>query len=80
MNDVIIAQIQARLRRVERQNRVLVALLCAVVGIASIAAANAGPNLVSADEVRSRRFTLLAPNGSVAAEWYSDSNGGLHGP
>jgi len=80
MNDMTLVQIQTRLRRVERQNRVLIALLCVAVGIASLAAAKAGPNVVSADEVRTHRFILLAPNGAVAGDWYSDANGGLHGP
>jgi len=80
MNDVTLAQIQARLQRVERQNRALIALLCGAVGIVLLGAMDPVPNVISVDEIRTHRITLLAPNGSVAAAWYSDENGGLIGP
>lgn len=57
MNDTTLTQIQTRLQRVERQNRVLIALLCAVVGIASLGATKRGPTVVSVDEVRTRRIS-----------------------
>jgi hypothetical protein len=40
MNANLPAEIQARLNRLERQNRILFVLLCAMVGVASIAATN----------------------------------------
>jgi hypothetical protein len=72
MDDVTLTHIQTRLQRLERQNRILIGLLCAAVGVGSIAATNAAPNVVTADEVRAHRFTLLDPNGGVADDWYSD--------
>ena len=81
MDDLALAHIHMRLRRVERQNRILIGLLCAAVGVGlavgSIAATNAAPTVITADEVRAHRFTLLDPNGSVADDWYSD---GLNPP
>ena len=80
MNDVTLIQIQMRLQRVERQNRVLIALLCGVAGIVLLGAMSPDPKVISADEIRAHRFTLLDPNGEVADWWYSDSPGGYHGP
>jgi len=80
MNEVTLTQIQTRLQRVERQNRVLIALLCAVTGIVLLGATSPEPKVISVDEIRAHRFTLLDPNGDVADWWYSDSPGGYHGP
>jgi hypothetical protein len=77
MDDATLTHIQTRLRRLERQNRILIGLLCAAVGVGSIAATNAAPNVITAEEVRAHRFTLLDPNGGVADDWYSD---GLNPP
>ena len=73
MNDLSLADMEARLRRLERQNRVLVALLCAALALGSIAASNAQPTILTATEVRAQRFTLLDPNGRVADDWYTTS-------
>ncbi|MGO8866760.1 MAG: hypothetical protein ACLQME_09695 [Alphaproteobacteria bacterium] len=80
MDDVTLSQIQTRLRRVERQNRVLIALLCGAVGIVVLGAMDPVPKVISVDEIRTHRITLLDPHGGVAAAWYSDENGGLIGP
>jgi hypothetical protein len=61
-----LARIEYRLARVERQNRILIGLLCAMAAVASITATHAASNLVIADEVRAHRFTLLDPRGGVA--------------
>ena len=74
MNDLALADVERRLRRVERQNRVLVVLLCAALALSSIAASNAQQTILSAYEVRAQRFTLLDPNGEVADDWYTLSN------
>ena len=55
-------EIQARLNRLERQNRVLIGVLCAVVGAASIAATN------HSGEVRTAHFTLIDNHGKPLAE------------
>jgi hypothetical protein len=76
MSDAVFSEITARLRRLERQNRqnrILIVLLCAALGVASIAATKAAPNVVIADDVRSHRFTLLDPNGGVADDWYTNN-------
>ena len=80
MNDVTFVQIQARLKRVERQNRVLFALLCAAIGIASLGATHRGSSVISAEEIRAHRFSVLDPTGAVVAAWYSSEVGSYHGP
>jgi hypothetical protein len=72
MDDAAIAQIQRRLSRVERQNRILMGLLCAALVVGSVAATHAAPNVIVADEVRAHRFMLLDPNGGLADDWYTD--------
>jgi hypothetical protein len=68
-----LADVEKRVRRLERENRVLVVLLAAVLAVASIAASNAQPTVVTAGEIRAQRFTLLDPNGGVADDWYATS-------
>ncbi|MGD0722069.1 MAG: hypothetical protein ABR970_13610 [Roseiarcus sp.] len=75
MNDIALAEIQTRLKRVEQQNRVLVTLLCAIVGLASLGAAKRSSNVVAADEIRAHKFSVIDPDGDVVAAWYSDSPG-----
>lgn len=62
--------LEMRVRRLERQNRVLIALLCIAVAAASIAATHAAPNVITAQEVRAQRFTLIDPRGGIADDWY----------
>jgi hypothetical protein len=69
MDDASISTIQNRLARVEGQNRVLFALLCATAGLLLIGAAAPGPNVITVDEVRAHQFTLLDPNGHEADTW-----------
>jgi hypothetical protein len=71
MDDTTLARIESRLARVERHNRILIVLLCAMAAVASIAATHAAPKVVVADEVRAHRFTLLDPRGGVADDWYA---------
>jgi hypothetical protein len=75
MNDSALADVERRVRRLERQNRVLVILLGAALTLGSIAATHAQQSVVSAYEVRAQRFTLLYPDGRVADNWYSDPTG-----
>lgn len=71
MTDPAFARLEARLARVERQNRILAGLLLAALAVASIAVTEAAPNVVTADEVRAHRFTLIDPQGGVADNWYA---------
>jgi hypothetical protein len=59
MNANLLAEIQARLNRLERQNRILFVLLCAMVGVASIAATNHSGSIITAGEVRTAHLTLV---------------------
>jgi hypothetical protein len=63
----------ARVRRLERQIRFLVCILVgsvsAVLALGSIAVTNAQPAVITANEVRAQRFIMLDPSGKVAAEW-----------
>ena len=92
MTDQTLACIEHRLARVERQNRILVGLMCAMAVVASIGATHAASNVIVADEVRAHRFTLRDPHGGIADDWYTDapnasrrtlsgySGWGFHGP
>jgi len=62
-------QLETRLHRVERQNRTLLALLCATVGLALLGASKGGGNVITADEVRTHRLSLINDKGNVVHEW-----------
>jgi hypothetical protein len=66
MNSPELAEVQARLRRLERQNRILIGLLCVVAGAASIAATNR--SIITADEVRTPHLTLIDNHGKPLVE------------
>jgi hypothetical protein len=72
MTDPTLVSIEHRLVRVERQNCILIGLLCMMAVVISIATTHAASNIVVADEVRAHRFTLLDPRGGVADDWYID--------
>jgi hypothetical protein len=69
------SDMEQRVRRLERQVRILVALLCTAIvtalAVGSIAASHAEPSIITAQEVRAQRFTLLGPKGDVFDYWYS---------
>ena len=66
MNPPELAEVQARLRRLERQNRILIGLLCFVAGAASIAATNR--SIITADEIRTPHLTLIDNHGKPLVE------------
>ncbi len=82
MNDLINANIEERLQRLERRNRVqgllLVALLCTSLTLGSIAASNAAPTVLTAEEFRAHSFSILDPGDVVVAHWFSDENGSFY--
>src|SRR5262252_9171248 len=55
MNTPTLAQLETRLHRVERQNRLLIALLCTTAGLALLGANKGGGNVITADEIRTQR-------------------------
>jgi hypothetical protein len=69
MNATTFAQLETRLHGVERQNRVLLALLCATVSLALLGATKGGGNIITADEVRTHRLSLINDRGNVVHEW-----------
>jgi len=69
MNTIPLAQLETRLHRVERQNRILLSLLCAIIGLALLGANKGGGNVITADEVRTRRLSLINDKGNVVHEW-----------
>ena len=69
MNRMTPEQLETRLHRVERQNRTLLALLCATVGLALLGASKGGGNVITADEVRTHRLSLINDKGKVVHEW-----------
>ena len=68
MNTTTVAQLETRLHRVERHNSILLALLCAIIGLALLGASKGG-NVITADEVRTQRLSLINNKGSVVHEW-----------
>ena len=69
MNTTTLPQLETRLHRVERQNRMLLALLCATVSLALLGATRGGGKVVTADEVRTQRLSLINDRGNVVHEW-----------
>jgi len=69
MNATTFAQLETHLHGVERQNRVLLALLCATVSLALLGATKGGGNVITADEVRTHRLSLINDRGNVVHEW-----------
>jgi hypothetical protein len=65
MNNDTLVEIRARLHRLERQNRILIIGLCAIVGVASIAATNHSASIVTAAEVRTPRLTMVDNHGKI---------------
>jgi len=63
------AQLETRLQRVERQNRMLFAVLCVTVSLALLGATKGGGNVISADEVRTHRLSLINDKGNVVHGW-----------
>ena len=68
MNTNALVEIQARLHRLERQNRILIMLLCAIAGVASIAATNHAGSVITAGEVRTPHFILVYNHDKPLAE------------
>jgi predicted cation transporter len=75
MTDTALTHIQTRLQRVERQNHVLIALLCAAAGLATLAATKHGPTVITVDEVRAHRISLLDDGNAIVHTW----RGGVSG-
>jgi hypothetical protein len=69
MNTSTVAQLETRLHRVERKNRVLLALLFATTGLALLGATRSGGNIITADEIRTHRLSLINDRGNVIHEW-----------
>jgi len=69
MNSTTLAQLETRLHRVERQNRIFLALLCAIIGLALLGATKGGGNVITADEVRTHRLSLINDKGNVVHQW-----------
>jgi len=63
MKTYTLIDIQARIRRLERQNRILVTTLCVIVGVATIAATKHSDSVITATQVRTQRLTLIDNNG-----------------
>ena len=66
MNTNVLVEIQARLHRLERQNRILIMLFCAIAGVALIAATN--HSVITAGEVRTPHLTLVDNHGKPLVE------------
>lgn len=68
MKTCTLIDIQARIYRLERQNRILITILCAIVGVASIAAAKHADSIITATQVRAQRLTLIDNRGNALVD------------
>jgi hypothetical protein len=66
MNPPELAEIETRLRRLERHNRILIGLLCVLASAGSIAATN--HSISTANEVRTSHLTLVDNHGKPLVE------------
>ena len=70
MNFATLTQLEIRLHRVERQNRILITLLCVAAGLATLGATKAViGNIFTADEVHTHRLALVGDDGHVVHSW-----------
>ena len=69
MNTPTLAELETHLHRVERRNRMLLALLCATVSLALLGATKGGGNVITADEIRTQRLYLINDRGNVVHQW-----------
>lgn len=69
MNAPTLDQLETRLHRVERQNRLLVVLLCVSAGLTLLGATKGGGSVITADEVRTHRLSLINDKGDVVHDW-----------
>ena len=72
MNSTTLAQLETRLQRLERQNRMLIVLLCIAGGLALLGATKEGGgigNVITAGEVRTQRLALIDETGRVVHSW-----------
>jgi hypothetical protein len=68
MSATALIEMETRLHRLERQNRVLILLLLGFAGIGSIAATNRHPSVITADEIRTAHLTIVDNHGKVLTE------------
>jgi hypothetical protein len=71
MNTTTLTQLETRLHRVERQNRILLALLSVAGGLALLGATKdgGGRKVLSADEIQAHRIALTNDKGDVVHSW-----------
>ena len=67
MSTTALTEMETRLRRLERQNRVLILLLLGFAVIGSIAATNR-PSRIAADEIRTAHLIIVDNHGKVLTE------------
>jgi hypothetical protein len=63
MNTYTLIDIQARIHRLEWQNRILNMMLCAMFGVALIAATKHSDSVITTTAVRTQRLTLIDNQG-----------------
>ena len=68
MNSNVLIEVQTRLDRVESHNRILTGLLCAIIGVATIAATNRSGSVIDAQQVRTSHFVLVDNHGKPLVE------------
>ena len=69
MNPTALGQLETRLRRVEHQNRILLALVFVMFALSFVGATRSGGTVVTADEVHTHRLCLINDKGNIVHEW-----------
>jgi len=69
MNTSTLLELETRLHRVEGQNRIILVLLFVAAGLAFLGATRSGSHVITADEVRTHRLSLINDKGNVVHEW-----------
>ena len=72
MNSTTIAQLETRLQRLERQNRMLIVLLCMAGGLALLGATKDGGgagNVLTVGELRTQHLALIDETGRIVHSW-----------
>lgn len=69
MNAHTLDRLETRLRRLERQNRLLLTLLCAATGLALLGATRESSKIITADEIRTHHLSLINDKGNVVHDW-----------
>jgi len=68
LNANMLDELRTRLHRLERQNRILMTILCAAAGIGLVAATSHSGVFINAAEIRAQRIILIDNHGKALVD------------